>query len=250
MKLLSKIKLHSLTIIFFLTSLLTGYFKYLIMVFAIVIIHELGHIFFATVFKRKIKSLTILPFGGMTKIDCLQSTSIFEDLLIAIGGIFFQLILAVILEILSTHGLIEKNIYDFLNAYNKMILTFNLVPICPLDGFKIVKLLEELFLPFKLTFKTSFLLSSILLGIVVYKYFYIVKSNIFIFIFLILMTLEEIRNSKFIVQKFYLERFLYDFSYPKKEISKEENMYKNRTNYINGIHEKKYLQSKFASKLK
>ncbi len=241
MKLSNKLKLHSLTIVLFLVGFLTGYIKYLLMIFIIVIVHELGHVIMAIIFKRKIESLTLLPFGGLLKMYSIQSTSIFEDLLISIGGILFQLLLAVALYLLHFNNLIEQNIFEFMNSYNKMIIAFNLIPICPLDGYKMTKLLMELLFPFKLTFKISFVLSSMILIFIISSNFNVVKDNIFIFTFLVISTIEEIKASFLIVQKFYLERILYDFKYPRKNISKKEDMYKNKINYINGIHEKKFL---------
>ena len=66
------------------------------MILLIIVVHEMGHLFFMRLFKRKVKSISVLPFGGVIKIDSFLSTNIYEDLLISIGGILFQLILFLI----------------------------------------------------------------------------------------------------------------------------------------------------------
>lgn len=248
MKFSSKIKLHPLTFVVLFAGFITGYVRYIAMIFSIVIIHEFGHICFAHLFKRKVESINILPFGGLTKMSSLVSENIFEDLLISVGGIFFQTILGLILLLLNDRSLIDRNTFEFLNMYNMFIIAFNIVPICPLDGYKIIKLLSELFIPFKISFIISSTISFILLSILAIIFPDIFKDNIFIFIFLIFMTLEETKNCSFIMNRFYIERMNHDFDYSPKKITRKEKMFKNRVNYIGKIHEKKFLKDFFMGK--
>lgn len=243
-----RIKLHPLTVFILFVAVLTGYIKYLVLIFAIVIIHELGHVFFAILFKRKVNSITLLPFGGMTKMSSKISENIFEDLLIAVGGLFGQTIFGFILILLNNFSLINRNTYEFLNMYNMFIISFNLLPMCPLDGYKIVKLASELFVPFKFSFTISSVISFSLLGFLALTNRVLFVDNIFIFTFLVFMTIEEIKNRDFLANRFYVERMNYDFYYRRKDIRKKENMYKNRINYINGEHEKGFLKKFFTSK--
>lgn len=241
-----KINIHPLTLILIFVGCLTGYVKYLALIFLLVLVHELGHIFFALIFKRKVVSLTILPFGGLTKMDSLISANIFESLLISIGGIFFQTIFGFALILLKERGLIEGQIYEFLSFYNVILILFNLLPICPLDGYKMFKLLMELFLPFKKVFSLASLISFLLLLFFAITRFDIIKDNILVSVFLVVALLEEMSSRKYIVNRFYLERLHYDFDYPKKKIKKKEQMLKNRTHLIDGVDEKDYLKAFFT----
>lgn len=97
MKLLNKIRIHPLLILLLFIGLLTGYVKYLLLIFLIVTVHELGHVVCASILKRDVVSISLLPFGGLTKMNSLVSENIYEDILIASFGIFFQTILGFII---------------------------------------------------------------------------------------------------------------------------------------------------------
>lgn len=241
MKLSDRLQIHKFTFILFLIGFLTGYFKYLALIFLIVVVHEIGHILIALHFKRKLTSVEILPFGGLIHFDGPISTPISEDLLIASGGVVFQLFFALILANLNDHIVLNPRYYEFLYSYNILILSFNILPIYPLDGYKISKLLAEMFLPFKTALNIVPLFSILVSGILLVTKFDVVKNNIFTSIFLIVMIQEEAASRNFILNRFYLERCLHKFSYPKKTIKRIEEMYKNKTNFIGKVHEADYL---------
>ncbi len=241
MRLSSKIKLHPLTIGLFLLGCMTGYIKYLLAIFALVFIHEMGHVTMALFFKRKVTSVTLLPFGGLTKMDAKVSENIFEDLLIAEGGILFQTVLGFLLLFLKKDGLLESDMFNFLNSYNTIIILFNLLPICPLDGYKMCKYVSELFMPYRITFGVSLIIGYIILICLIILNLEVFYNNFFIFSFLIFMGIEEYRTRKYLLNRFYLERWQYEFEYKRKDIECLKNAYKNRINYIDGIHEKKVL---------
>lgn len=239
-KLWKKINIHPITYIMILSMFICGLFKYFLIISSIVLIHELGHIIFAFIFKRKICKVKILPFGGLLIFDSYLSENIFEDLIISIGGIFFQLIFIYILNLFSIKYL------RVFNYYNTLIILFNLLPICPLDGYKIIKLLLELFCPYRKTFKYGFCVSTISIIILSYLKKYLVSTNILIMFFLIYQTSNEIKNLKYIMNRFYLERLHKSFNFKiKSNIKNISEMYKNRNNYINGESEEIFLKRYF-----
>lgn len=248
MKLSSKVLLHPLTVVLFFVGFLTGYVRYIFYIFTIVFIHELGHVMVAKVFKRKVVSVTLLPFGGMTKMEGKISENIFEDLLIAIAGVFFQTILGYVLILVNNTGLISPFTFEFLNTYNIILIGFNLLPICPLDGYKIVKLASELFIPFKAAAigAMGVSLCSLCCACVVSPELF--QKNIFVFIFLVFMIVEEAKVQKYVDIKFYVERMNYDFYYSRIDVHHIKSMFKNRVNYIDGMHEKDFLKSHFTRK--
>lgn len=251
MKLWNKIHIHPLTYILFFIAFISGLFKIAILIFSIVIIHELGHVIVASIFKRKITSINILPFGGLIKIDAFISSNIYEDLLISIGGILSQVLLGMIIYLLNNYNIIDKGFYDNFLFYNKLIIAFNLVPVCPLDGYKIIQLLIELFIPFKKTFTINFIISVALLVLTFIYKFNLLKENLIIYIFIIYMSILEFKNKKYILNRFYLERINHKFNFKRTiNIKKIDDMYKNRINYINGIEEREALIYTYLCKLK
>ena len=225
------IKINSLTYILILLFLLGGYFKYLCMILIIMCVHELGHIFFMVIFKRKITNIYILPTGGLTFIDSYISTPIKEDILIALGGVFFQ----------SLFGLMFSLSGDFY-YYNRLIILFNLLPIYPLDGFNFFRLILEVFMPFKTSLKLSMVI-SLIFTIILFKSF---NFNILMFLFLIVMQYKEYKSHKYLLNRFYLERLNNSFTFKKiKHINKVSSMYKNKTNILNGEDEHTFLKQYF-----
>ena len=241
-KLWQKISIHPITYLIVLSMFMCGLFKYFLIIGSIILIHELGHISFALMFKRKIDKIKLLPFGGLLILDSYLSENIFEDLIISIGGVFFQLIFIYILKLINISN------FDIFNYYNSIIIIFNLIPICPLDGYKIIKLLMELFFPYKRCFKYGFTISIVSILFTCYFKNHLLFSNILVISFLIYQTSDEIKNLKYIMNRFYLERLHHKFNYKiKSNVKNIGEMYKNRHNYINGESEEKYLKRYFNS---
>ena len=109
---LNKIKINNYTYLFILVCFLCGFIKNIIIIFSICLFHELGHIFFIKIFKYKIVSVELLPFGGFTTIDKHINSSISKDIIISFGGILFQLMLLIIVYVLK-------------NNFN--VITYNLI---------------------------------------------------------------------------------------------------------------------------
>ena len=58
--------------------------------------------------------------------------------------------------------------------------------------------------------------------------------------------INYIKEIKYIINKFYVERVIYNLDLKGiKSIDKLNNLYKNKLNYINGINEKTVLKKKF-----
>ena len=205
------IKINFLTIYFLLLLFLCGYLKIGIIIFSIVIIHELGHVFFIKMFKYEIIDITIYPFGGMTRIKKDINTPINKELFIAFGGILFQMILLGITMFLPI-SIITKTIFW---KYNLSIMIFNMLPIIPLDGSIILNALLNKFFSFKLSYHLYFFISC--LGIVLYlisNYWFALNNYLIVSLFVV-KTYYAYKNYNYIFNKFLLERYLnkYEFKY-------------------------------------
>lgn len=196
--------------IFILICFLCGYFKYVTGLYIILFIHELGHIFFIKLFKYKIKLISIYPYGGKTIIDKDINTSINKELCIALGGIISQLILKLILFYYKDY-LIDYKVW---NLYNNVIILFNLLPIIPLDGSNILRLILEKILPYEKSLKYIIIISILFLFIfILYNILYI--KNIFMCFILIYNLIIFRKNYYYLVNRFYLERYLHNYEYKK-----------------------------------
>ena len=88
-----KIKFDYLTIYFLLIALLCGFFKKVVIILFIIIMHEIGHIITTYLLGYSIISITIYPFGGVSIIDKRLNSRVLDDMLISISGAIMQLVL-------------------------------------------------------------------------------------------------------------------------------------------------------------
>ena len=113
---------------------------WLIMLFAF--LHELGHLIAGIFLKMKVKKISIMPAGfsiefSLTETDYnkkILNSNILEikKIIVAMAGPFVNFIIIVIALIL------DKNIHSIIYS-NFLIAIFNLIPIYPLDGGRILK---------------------------------------------------------------------------------------------------------------
>lgn len=250
----NKVYVHPFFYLIFLLSFLTGLFKEFIIFTSIIIIHEIGHITMAILYKWNIQKIVILPFGGITIFNELINKSMFEEFIILIMGPLFQLAFYFVLIIFNNNYLLTN--------YHWTILIFNLIPIYPLDGSKILKIIFEYFFSFKLSHLLIITISIINIILLLYV-ISIYKLNfmlLLIVIFLIIGIIKEIKNHKSLFNKFILELYLYKFNFKRtnlifnnnlkklKRCSKNiffiNNQFFNETNVINDIIEIKKLNFK------
>ena len=241
-------KFHILYWLMALICALTGYFKNFILFSALIIIHELGHFFGAFIYKWKVKKIVILPIGGITIFNENLSKSIFEEFIILILGPLFQIIFY----------FIYTKIFGFnqiLSLYNFILLFFNMLPIYPLDGYKLISLALHKFF----SFKFSHILSIIISIITIFLCFIFFKKTNFILllalIFLIIKNISEFINHDIIFNKFLLERYLYNINLKKTKIINSKNYKKMKREYKHIFHyekkyetEKSFLKKKFDNK--
>jgi len=160
-KFFNKFKINNYTYFFFVACALCGYLKNISIIFFICLIHEMGHIFFIKLFKYEIVSVELLPFGGFTTTNKLINSNINKDIIIAFGGILFQIIFIIFLYLLKNNfNLITYNL--FIN-YNFILIIFNLIPIIPLDGNNILHLFLEKFFSYKISYYLNLIFSLIFL---------------------------------------------------------------------------------------
>lgn len=206
-------KIHPFFYLFAIICILTGYFKNFVIITFIILFHEIGHILAGIYFNWKIEKVIILPFGGLTIFNERINRPILEEFIIALTGPIFQTSLFLFL----------KNPL-FIN-YNLGLLLFNLLPILPLDGSKILNLLLNKILSFKRSHTISIIISVTILLLS----FLLFKSNLILFLIFVLLsfkTYSELKNHRYIFNKFLFERYLYKMSFKKLKKVRSENKMK------------------------
>ncbi len=219
---MKNIKINILTLYFLFLFFICGLIKDALIIFFIVLIHELGHVMITKLFKYEIISINIYPFGGFTKIKKDLNTSINKDFFIGIGGFLFQIILGIVIFYLYKNHLIRDYIYDLFFKYNIAIFLFNLIPIIPLDGSNLMELILNKFCSFKTSYYLNLIFSIIFLLIFIIINYIYSFNNYLIWFFLLFKITEHYKNGKYVMNKFYLERYLKNYDF--KKIKNEYNL--------------------------
>ena len=206
---MKSIRINPLTYVFIFLIVYSGYVHYLLIFLLVFMIHELGHIFFIKLFNIQIIKIEIYPYGGLIILDKKLNVDIYKDFLIASGGLLFQVIA----------GLINCFIFrsDMFLFFNKLILYMNIIPLIPLDGSNILFIFLSKYFPYRKSINVYYFLS--LCFIIIY-FLYGIKTNainIAYLLFCICSYLTNLKTVKYVLNTFYLERYLYDFSFKHKK---------------------------------
>ena len=251
---LTKIEFHYTYIIMALGLVLTGHFINLIVFTSLIIIHELGHYITSIIFKYKVDKIIIYPCGGVTKLNTIINTNITKDLLVAVSGIIFQTLYFIIIFFLYKNNIIREYTYNLFLLYHKSMLIFNLLPILPLDGGKILNLILSKIISFNLSNKLTIYISLITIIIFLQSNTYQKNYSLLLTIGVLLQNIYKFyTNINYIYNRFLLERYLYNFTYKRTKLIKDKNkMYKNRIHLFKKdkkiISEKEYLSNFFNKK--
>ena len=151
MKIRINLQIFIFAAIFYLTKQIEIYA--ILMTFALV--HELGHLLAGLLLGLKVKNINIMPFGVSINFEDYSNKYIVKKIIIAIAGPLTNLII-VILGIYN--GWEENIIYS-----NMLIGMFNLIPLYPLDGGRILKYIVHLTTNSKEAEITTYKLSNILI---------------------------------------------------------------------------------------
>lgn len=121
---------------------------FILMLFLIVVLHEFGHALMAKRFKIPTKDITLLPIGGVARLERMPEDPK-EELLVAISGPMVNVLIAGILFAgLLVSGFFSQpfslelwmnNFWVRLLAVNLTLIAFNLIPAFPMDGGRVLR---------------------------------------------------------------------------------------------------------------
>ncbi|MFS0780761.1 M50 family metallopeptidase [Bacillus sp. 1P06AnD] len=209
MHVLGKIQIHPVTWLVMGIAVLTAQFQPLTMLLLVVFFHEMGHALMAAHYKWRIKSITILPFGGMMETEEYGNRSVKEDMHVIIAGPLQHLWMLGLAYALLWSGVISENTFIDFSFVNASICLFNLMPIWPLDGGKLLFLFMSQHTTFlkshQWVLKISLMCIGLLLPAIIW--FHQFSLNIIIIcLFLLVSIWMEWKQRHFVFMRFLLER--------------------------------------------
>ncbi len=225
-----KINIDKTTYIFLLISFLSGYFEYMYLFLLIVFIHESGHAFFGKIVHFNNPIITIYPFGGITLFNEDLNTSTNRELFSLLGGICFQLIFYLLCLILYNKLFITRHVFDIIKRINIILVSYNFMPILPLDGGRLLNIMLDKLFSYKLSNKITIIISISFIFV-----FLFCNTSLFAFLlslFLIKCIVIEIKNINYKYHIFLFERYEKNYKFNKIKYIKNINLFKRDYNHI------------------
>ncbi|MCR6111491.1 protease [Bacillus sp. A301a_S52] len=207
--LLRLIKIHPLLWAVLGIGGMAGLFKEILMLLFIILVHELGHACTANYYGWRIRKIELMPFGGMAEIEEYGNRPVKEEFFVTLNGPLQHLWMICASMYLSGTPIWSETDHQLFLFHNISILLFNLLPILPLDGGKLLFTLQSYFLSFQKSYHLTTILSLITLTIITFIAFIILPFHlnlVVIVCFLWLHQYLEWRQRHYHFLRFLLER--------------------------------------------
>jgi Zn-dependent protease/CBS domain-containing protein len=130
---------------------------FMLLLFLCVLLHEFGHVFAARAFGINTPDVTLLPIGGVARLERIPEEP-GKEFLIAIAGPLVNVVIALLLMGLSGAEVSGRSLAavdrgavpmaDRLASVNLFLAAFNLIPAFPMDGGRILRSLLAIRLGF------------------------------------------------------------------------------------------------------
>ena len=176
-----------------------------------------------------INKIKLLAIGFNAEIDGIDYTSSVKEFLIAIAGPLTYFISLYLLKYMYKIDFISYNAYTQALIVNKYTLLFNLLPILPLDGGRILKIIIDNFLTSKKSMIFTVILSNIF--IIFFIYYTRFTPQWLMYIFLVFTNVMYVLNINKTWKLFLINRLTFINRY-KKKLHHEKDIYRNKDNYI------------------
>jgi len=162
------IRIHVTFLLFLVWIFVAGYMSggpraawsgtvFMVLLFVCVLAHEFGHIFTARAFGVATPDVTLLPIGGVARLERIPEDPR-EEFLIAIAGPLVNVAIALALVAVAGASLdaghlaaVESakiSMIDRLAAVNLFLAVFNMIPAFPMDGGRVLRALLAIRLGF------------------------------------------------------------------------------------------------------
>lgn len=205
------LKLDLKIFLFLLLFLITSQFEIYIIVMIFAIVHELGHLVAGLALGYKVEEIKITPMGLRLQFK-VKSKEYNEKIkngnrlnvkkaIIAIAGPITNLIIFIVLMLLQKLDFTFTNtyIYQIIIYSNILIAIFNMLPIYPMDGGRVINEILKIIIGYKKAYKITYILSKTLLiiltAIASISILYLKNIAIlFIIMYLWCLELQEIRR--------------------------------------------------------
>ncbi len=140
MRVIGRVRVHPLFLLLAAAMVFTGIWRDTLVLFLLILLHELGHAATANHLGYEVEEVTLLPFGGVAKLSFGTLGFVpTHEALIAVAGPIVNLLLAVLAWAMYGVGLWSPAFCHTVVEMNLWIVVFNLLPGLPLDGGRVLR---------------------------------------------------------------------------------------------------------------
>ncbi|GAB2672895.1 M50 family metallopeptidase [Paenibacillus thermoaerophilus] len=141
-------RVHPLFVLVMALAVATGNWLEIVTLFGIVLIHELGHLAAALRMGWPVREVQLLPFGGVLVTDESGRSTAKEEIAVAIAGPLQHVWLIGAAYLFGWLGWWPADWTAYFISANAGIALFNLLPVLPLDGGRIVMAVATRWIPY------------------------------------------------------------------------------------------------------
>lgn len=200
-------------------------------IFLMLSIHESMHIFIGYLFHYPLEKVIIYPFGLCAQIEYIGYGNVLHEFLIIAAGPLTHFVFPIIFRWLAYINIISYPYMEYLQMLNVSILIFNILPIYPLDGGRIIQCLTHMILPYRKAQILTLLLSSLNLCLLFYYHFLGEMNGVIILIFLGLQIFMGFKQLTISQLSFYHYRYLHPVN-GKDKINRGDDLYRSCHNIM------------------
>jgi stage IV sporulation protein FB len=188
--------IHPFTLLYIFVAYLSDNISAYLIALGVVCFHEMFHYVFAKRYHFKIIGVEILPFGAFLDLEDYGLHHVVEEMIVILAGPCSHLLLYVIIMFVGA------NTYAL--AMNQLVLVFNILPIYPLDGSKMLLLCLCFFMDYQKAIQLQIKISILSLSVLMVTQQQ--WGHTIIYIYLLYLNYQYIKEYRMYIVRLYTSR--------------------------------------------
>ena len=130
----TRIRIHPLALIGAIVCISVGQGDAVLSALLALVLHEMAHVLAAKLFHLPVPELEFTPFGGVARIEDISAATPVQQFVVALAGPAISWLCCLVCAGLMQMGWVSPGQMEGFLRWNLLLLCFNLIPVLPLDG--------------------------------------------------------------------------------------------------------------------